>query len=180
MSYKYSNMVPKNPHCTQVFIISLFITGKWGRSQLGNAWTVAYLYNKDSVQSLSRVWLLATPWTAARQASLSITNSWSQTHVQNKDCLALKRRELLIKTTHIILRERRLKGYILYDPTYESSGKNRTGNGGEKSAVARNWREGWEQRASRRGVESARLLTRRRAQLCACHQVGGRVHTPHR
>ena len=30
-----------------------------------------------SVQSLSRVWLLVTPWTAARQASLSITNSWS-------------------------------------------------------------------------------------------------------
>ena len=31
----------------------------------------------SSVQSLSRVWLLATPWTQARQASLSITNSWS-------------------------------------------------------------------------------------------------------
>ena len=30
-----------------------------------------------SVQSLSRVWLFATPWTAARQASLSITNSRS-------------------------------------------------------------------------------------------------------
>ena len=30
-----------------------------------------------SVQSLSRVQLFATPWTAARQASLSITNSWS-------------------------------------------------------------------------------------------------------
>ena len=29
------------------------------------------------VQSLSRVWLFATLWTAARQASLSITNSWS-------------------------------------------------------------------------------------------------------
>ena len=28
-------------------------------------------------QSLSRVWLFATPWTAARQASLSITNSQS-------------------------------------------------------------------------------------------------------
>ena len=28
-------------------------------------------------QSLSRVWLFETPWTAARQASLSITNSWS-------------------------------------------------------------------------------------------------------
>ena len=30
-----------------------------------------------SDQSLSRVWLFATPWIAARQASLSITNSWS-------------------------------------------------------------------------------------------------------
>ena len=30
----------------------------------------------SSVQSLSRVWLFATPWIAARQASLSITNSW--------------------------------------------------------------------------------------------------------
>ena len=32
----------------------------------------------SSVQLLSRVRLLAAPWTAARQASLSITNSWSQ------------------------------------------------------------------------------------------------------
>ena len=31
----------------------------------------------SSVQSLSRVQLFATPWTAAHQASLSITNSWS-------------------------------------------------------------------------------------------------------
>ena len=31
----------------------------------------------SSVQSLSHVWLFVTPWTAARQASLSITNSWS-------------------------------------------------------------------------------------------------------
>ena len=30
-----------------------------------------------TVQSLSRVRLFATPWTTARQASLSITNSWS-------------------------------------------------------------------------------------------------------
>ena len=30
----------------------------------------------NSVQSLSRVRLFATPWIAARQASLSITNSW--------------------------------------------------------------------------------------------------------
>ena len=33
--------------------------------------------NFSSVQSLSRVWILVTPWTAACQASLSITNSQS-------------------------------------------------------------------------------------------------------
>ena len=31
----------------------------------------------SSVQSLSHVWLFSIPWTAACQASLSITNSWS-------------------------------------------------------------------------------------------------------
>ena len=31
----------------------------------------------SSVQSLSRVRLFATPWTAACQASLSVTSSWS-------------------------------------------------------------------------------------------------------
>ena len=31
----------------------------------------------SSVQSLSRIWLSATPWTAARQASRSISSSWS-------------------------------------------------------------------------------------------------------
>ena len=31
----------------------------------------------SSFQSLSRVWLFATPWITAHQASLSITNSWS-------------------------------------------------------------------------------------------------------
>ena len=34
-------------------------------------------YISVSVQSLSHVWLFATPWAAAHQASLSITNSWS-------------------------------------------------------------------------------------------------------
>ena len=31
----------------------------------------------QSAQSLSHVWLFATPWTAGRQASLSVINSWS-------------------------------------------------------------------------------------------------------
>ena len=35
------------------------------------------LYIYVVVQLLNYVWLFATPWTAARQASLSITNSWS-------------------------------------------------------------------------------------------------------
>ena len=35
------------------------------------------LWMFSSVQSLSRVRLPATPWTATHQASLSITNSWS-------------------------------------------------------------------------------------------------------
>ena len=33
--------------------------------------------SKTGFQSLSCVWLFVTPWTAACQASLSITNSWS-------------------------------------------------------------------------------------------------------
>ena len=36
-----------------------------------------YFFGVSSVQSLRRVWLFATPWIAARQASLSITNSRS-------------------------------------------------------------------------------------------------------
>ena len=35
------------------------------------------IYSVSSVQSVSHVQLFATPWTAAPQASLSITNSWS-------------------------------------------------------------------------------------------------------
>ena len=31
----------------------------------------------SSVQSLRHIWLFVTPWTAALQASMSITNSWS-------------------------------------------------------------------------------------------------------
>ena len=47
----------------------------------GNACDIGQLWDNfpgfSSVQSLSRVWLFATPWITARQASLSITNSQS-------------------------------------------------------------------------------------------------------
>ena len=54
------------------------------------------LRNKfSSVQSLSHVWLFATPWTAAHQASLSITNSQS--------LLKLLSIELMMPSNHLIL-----------------------------------------------------------------------------
>ena len=49
----------------------------------------------SSVQSLSRVWLFATPWTSARQASLSITNCWS--------LLRLSSIESVMPSNHLIL-----------------------------------------------------------------------------
>ena len=48
---------------------------RWvGMKKIENCW---FRIQFSSVQSLSRVWLFATPWIAALQASLSITNSWS-------------------------------------------------------------------------------------------------------
>ena len=48
-----------------------------------------------SVQLLSRVRLFVTPWIAAHQASLSITNSWSS--------LKLTSIELVMPSSHLIL-----------------------------------------------------------------------------
>ena len=47
------------------------------------------------VQSLSRVWLFETPWTAARQASLPITNS--------RSLLKLMSIESVMPSNHLIL-----------------------------------------------------------------------------
>ena len=46
-------------------------------STQGLLWWCSFGLNVSSVQSLSHVWLFATPWTAAHQAFLSITNSQS-------------------------------------------------------------------------------------------------------
>ena len=58
-------------------------------------WCRCYLYYLSSVQSLSHVWLFVTPRTAARQASLSITNSWS--------LLKLMSIESVMPSNHLIL-----------------------------------------------------------------------------
>ena len=47
------------------------------RSNSGSPIAFSYVSFLQSGQSLSHVWLFATPWTAAHQASLSITNSRS-------------------------------------------------------------------------------------------------------
>ena len=49
----------------------------------------------SSVQLLSHIWLFVTPWTAACQASLSITNSWS--------LLTLMSIESVMSSNHLIL-----------------------------------------------------------------------------
>ena len=63
-----------------IFFFHLTMFSKFCDMNLIN-WTrkikVSLQYLLSSVQSLSCVWLFATPWTAAYQASLSITNSQS-------------------------------------------------------------------------------------------------------
>ena len=49
----------------------------------------------SSVQLLSRIWLFVTPWITARQASLSITNSWRS--------LKLTSIESVMPSSHLIL-----------------------------------------------------------------------------
>ena len=56
---------------------------------------LAFICFHSSVQLLNRVWLFVTPWIAAHQASLSITNSWSS--------LKLKSIEPVMPSSHLIL-----------------------------------------------------------------------------
>ena len=56
---------------------------------------VKFLESISSVQALSLVRLFATPWITARQASLSITNSWSS--------LRLTSIESVMPSSHLIL-----------------------------------------------------------------------------
>ena len=58
--------------------------------------TLSLLTNQfSSVQSLSHVWLFATPWIAARQGSLSITISWSSPRLMSI--------ESVMPSSHLIL-----------------------------------------------------------------------------
>ena len=65
-------------------------TGKWNRTRVYRA-----KERFSSVQSLSHVWLFATPWIPARQASLSITNSRSSLRLTSIDSV--------MPSSHLIL-----------------------------------------------------------------------------
>ena len=68
----------------------------WESAKIKTKANINYIViNHQSVQSLSHVRLFATPWTAARQASLSIPNSWS--------LLKLMSIELVMPSNHLIL-----------------------------------------------------------------------------
>ena len=64
----------------------------------------------SSVQLLSLVWLFVTPWTAARQASLSITNSWNS--------LRLMSIESVMPSSHLIL----CSPFLLHLQSFPASG----------------------------------------------------------
>ena len=64
-------------------------TDSWASRNSLSVWSVS------SVQLLSYVWLFVIPWSAALQASLSSTNSWS--------LLKLMSVELVMPSNHLIL-----------------------------------------------------------------------------
>ena len=71
------------------------LVGKEGEGEGGpNQESDIDMYTLSSVQSLSHVRLFVTPRTAARQASLSITNSWN--------LLKFKSIELVMPSNHLI------------------------------------------------------------------------------
>ena len=81
----YSNDNLQNCNTITTYTVTLnFYKGVTGLNHL-----------KSSVQSLSCVQIFATPWTAALQTSLSITNSWS--------LLKLMSIESVIPSNHLIL-----------------------------------------------------------------------------
>ena len=74
-SYQDQNIITKVPSAETQWDLSL-----WDQSSACRKFPTVHV--NSSVQSLSRVQLFATPWTAACQASLSITNSqYLLTHV---------------------------------------------------------------------------------------------------
>ena len=76
---------------------NFFLT--WQNKKLSNSMSDSnFFLISRSVQSLSHVQQFVTPWTAAHQTSLSITNSWSLLKLMSMDM------ESVMPSNHLILR----------------------------------------------------------------------------
>ena len=88
--------VSSRDFCTQkdpaVFLFSLITSWSWEEQMQDKKGDK--ILDSVVIQSLSRVQLFVTPWTAAQQGSLSITNSWS--------LLKLMSIELVMPSNHLI------------------------------------------------------------------------------
>ena len=74
----------------RILVLTLFCWIDWNRK-----YSLCLPFQFSSVQSLSHVWLFATPWIAACQASMSITNS--------RSLLKLMSIESVMPSSHLIL-----------------------------------------------------------------------------
>ena len=81
----------------------------------------------SSVQSLHHVWLFATPWTTAQQASLSITNSWSLPKLMSI--------ELVMPSNHLILHCPLLLLPSIFPSIRVFSNESALGAGGQNTGV---------------------------------------------
>ena len=88
-----STVVLKKTYILERRCVCVYISIPWGRKESGTTERLTLQFS--SVQSLNHVCLFATPWTAARQASLSITNPQS--------LLKLMSFELVMPSNHLIL-----------------------------------------------------------------------------
>ena len=82
-----------NPGIEPTSPLSLVLVGRFFTTS--TTWKAHILYQFSSVQSFSRVQLFATSWTAAHQASLSITNSRSPPKLTSI--------ELVMPSKHLLL-----------------------------------------------------------------------------
>ena len=77
---------------------SAWVAKGWRRLSNWTAMSVQF----SSVQSLSHVQLFATPWTAAHQASLSITNSWSLPKLMSIESVMPSNHLILCHPLHLL------------------------------------------------------------------------------
>ena len=91
-------------------------------------WDKAYIYNLNarfsSLQLPSHVWLIATPWTAVLQASLSITNSWSSPKLMSIESVMPSNHLILCRPLLLLPSTFPTSGSFLMSQLFASAGQN--------------------------------------------------------